>query len=197
MTTNRDDERESLKQMMKLAEETASHYMETCGQVQGHFMCKGLHGSQKFEFVNPKDETEKADLFHRAYFNCLGVGAKTAVMFFEGHLKGDKRTVDACRVRGEDLPDREVVVLIGETCCDRISRLLPIKRSGDGRFVEFGEALEAVNDKSEGYCLEMVSGEKLTEWQREDALEQAGNFAVLADIEKRKKRERGRGMGMS
>jgi hypothetical protein len=111
MKTIRDDGRETLNQMMELAEETARQFMATSGQVPGHFYCKGAHGNTEFTFVNPTDDKSREILFHRAHFNTLGVNGIATVMAFEGRANQDPRWERALAdAAGRQRPDQECII---------------------------------------------------------------------------------------
>ena len=177
-----------LRELMQAAEVEAALLMQLDGSLMGQFFCEGAYGSHQFKFTNPRCDAEKTQLFNRVYFNCLACEAEAAVMFFEGQLKGNEVTTEEFRVDGVEFPKGEVLLLDGESRDMRVTRALPIERSPEGRFESFGPAWEMVSTE-----LKMGCGIKLEEWNRAAALDQAGNFAVLAEIENRKKREVARG----
>ena len=193
MATTHDNERATLREMMGLAEETARLHMESCGRVMGHFYCKGKHGSAQFEFTNPTDDKSRDVLFHRTYFNTLGVNAVATVMMFEARVKGNQCHGHDLKTGPGELRDaQEVVLLIGETGRERFQMALPIERDGKGRFTGFGKTWETAVEKGQGRDSRFVAGIELREWERESALDQAGNLAMIAEIEKRKARQQAR-----
>ena len=187
---------ETLRQMMEFAEETARQFMTTSGQVPGRFYCKGTHGNIEFAFENPTDDKSRAILFHRAHFNTLGVNGIATVMVFEGRVNQDPKWERAlANAAGRQRPDQEAILVVGETGRWRMQRALFIERDEMGSFKQFGKTWDAFPCKMQGLDARFVAGIELRESERESALDQAGNLAMLAELEKRKARQHARGVG--
>jgi hypothetical protein len=83
---------------------------------------------------------------------CLAHAATATVMTLEAWMKtatpGEK--MDMTEPPSEAFDRREVVVLMGESRDGQKQKLLPIIRSGNGKFFGFGESDVPVMDKMEG-----------------------------------------------
>jgi len=111
-------------------------------------------------------------------------------MLFEGRVNHDPKWERALAdAAGERQPGREAILVIGETGYERVQRALPIERDEHGGFQNFGKTWEAFTCKAQRQDARYVAGIQLRESERESALDQAGNLAMLAELEKRKARQ--------
>jgi hypothetical protein len=91
-------------------------------------------------------------------------------------------------------PDQEAILVVGETGRVRVQRALLIERDEKGSFKQFGKTWDSFADKAQSRDARYVAGVELLESERESALDQAGNLAMLAELEKRKARQSARGI---
>jgi hypothetical protein len=88
-----------------------------------------------------EDGAAKDDFATNARLMCIAHAATAVVMALEAWVKFAKpdETLDETEAPSEALDRREVIVLMGESPTGQRQKILPITRSGNGKFFGFGE----------------------------------------------------------
>jgi hypothetical protein len=177
----------ALKEIMDSALVKAKSLLEAGSRTPCFFMCKGTHGTAGFDFDDIENEENERILGDRVYFNILGVNATEAVVALTRRVN-----CDLAHCSPEDLETmatlqgEEALVINGESGTERVNWTLPILRTGDGQFIEFGNPAEKTIAKEPGEDARYVAGIELQEWERDSALDQAGNLEFVAEMRKGK-----------
>jgi hypothetical protein len=143
---------QTLDDLLAQAEHYADHSMRNFGRVPPTLFLIGADGPAMFIPENLANDRAKDDFATTARLMCLAHAATATVMTLEAWMKtatpGEK--MDMTEPPSEAFDRREVVVLMGESRDGQKQKLLPIIRSGNGKFFGFGESDVPVMDKMEG-----------------------------------------------
>ena len=131
----------SLEALLARAEDLALFSMRARGSVAPTLLALGAGGPICFIPSSLKDERAKDQFAQIARLICLAHAATAAVMIIEAWMKtaSPDGTLDLTAPPSQSLHRREVVVLTGESQTGCRQKLMPIIRTGAGKFFGFGE----------------------------------------------------------
>jgi hypothetical protein len=134
----------------------AAHYADFCmrnsGRMAPTLFLIGVNGPLMFCPASLADESEKNAFATTSRLMCIAQGATVCVMALEAWMKAATpgETLDTTEPPSEALDRQEVIVLMGEAHAGQKQTLLPIIRSGNGKFFGFGESHFPEVDNLEG-----------------------------------------------
>ncbi len=132
----------TLDDLMARAEHYANYCMRGTGHVTPAVFILGPDGLLMFAPESLADERAKDNFADQARLMCLAHAATACVMVLEAWAKFAKpdEKFDMTEAPSEAIDRREVVMLMGESHEGQKQKLLPIIRSGNGKFFGFGES---------------------------------------------------------
>jgi hypothetical protein len=131
----------SLDSLLARAEDLALFSMRARGKVLPTLLAVGAGGPICFIPSSLKDERAKDNFANIARLVCVAHAATVAVLVVEAWMKtaSPDGTLDLTVPPSESLHRREVVMLTGESHAGCRQKILPIVRTGAGKFFGFGE----------------------------------------------------------
>jgi len=131
----------TLDDLIANAEHFADFCMHNSGSVTPALFFLGPDGQGMFCPDNLKDGSAKDDFANNARLVCIAHAATACVMTLESWMKTAQpgETLDTTEAPSEAFDRREVIVLMGESQTGQKQKILPIIRSGNGKFFGFGE----------------------------------------------------------
>ena len=143
---------QTLADLLAQAEHYANFCMRNSGRMPPTLFLIGAEVPAIFMPETMADDDAKDDFATTARLLCIAHAATATVMAMEAWMKaatpGEK--LDLTEPPSEAFDRREVVVLLGESSDGQKQKLLPIIRSGNGKFFGFGESDMPDMDKIEG-----------------------------------------------
>ena len=132
---------QTLDDLLAHAERYAEFSMRKLGRMPPTFFLIGADGPQMFMPENLDDEASKDDFATNARLMCIAHAATACVMALESWAKFARQDekLDLTEPPSEAFDRQEVVMLMGEDRAGQRQKLLPIIRSGNGKFFGFGE----------------------------------------------------------
>lgn len=143
---------QTLDDLLAQAEHYANHSMRNFGRVPPTLFLIGAEGPVLYIPNNLADEVAKDDFATTARLICIAHAATAIVMTLESWIKSAApgETLDMTERPPEAFDRREVVVLMGESRNGHKQKFLPIIRSDNGKFFDFGESDMPGLEKMEG-----------------------------------------------
>jgi len=132
---------ETLDDLLAQAEHYANYCMRGTGRVTPTLFLIGPDGPLMFVPESLANDGAKDDFATNARLVCIAHAATACVMALEAWAKFAKpgEKFDMTEAPSEAFDRREVVVLMGESRDAQKQKILPIIRSGNGKFFGFGE----------------------------------------------------------
>ena len=150
----------------------AEHYAEFCmrssGKMAPTLFVIGADGPLMVA-ASSMDGVEEKDAFVTgARLLCIAQAATSVVMAMEAWMKFAQQgeQIDMTEPPSEAFDRQEVVVLMGESKIGQKQRILPIIRSGNGRFFGFKEAVMPQTERFEGRFSQILSPNTPTDEHR-------------------------------
>ena len=150
----------------------AEHYAEFCmrssGKMAPTLFVIGADGPLMVA-ASSMDGVEKKDAFVTgARLLCIAQAATSVVMAMEAWMKFAQQgeQIDMTEPPSEAFDRQEVVVLMGESKIGQKQRILPIIRSGNGRFFGFKDTVMPQTDRFEGRFSQILSPNTPTDEHR-------------------------------
>jgi hypothetical protein len=196
MKIAQDDEgREAVQELMEQAEVMVHHSMRENGAITPTLLIHGVNGNGMYCPEEMAGADSKDRFVDKARLICVAEGADATVFISEAWLrtvKEDAKPLDLS-IPPSQAPDRvEIVVVMGETREAHFQKLLPILRTGEGKFMGFGEIRELGEaEKVEGRFANFVpprAPDEKTRMLAKEALYAIG----FTTVEKKKQQGRGR-----
>jgi hypothetical protein len=143
---------ETLDDLLAQAEHYAEFCMRNSGKMSPTLFLIGADGPLMFVPASLADADEKDAFATTARLMCIAHAAKVAVMALEAWMKTAKpgEKLDLTEPPSEAFDRQEIIVLTGESHGGQKQKFLPIIRSGNGKFFDFGESDLPGLDKMEG-----------------------------------------------
>ena len=143
---------ETLDDLLAQAEHYAEFCMRSSGRMPPTLFLIGADGPLMFMPESVADTSAKDAFANSARLMCIAHAATAVVMALEAWVKFAKpdEKFDPTEPPSEAFDRQEVVVLMGEARSGQKQKMLPIIRSGNGKFFGFGEADTASLEKAEG-----------------------------------------------
>jgi hypothetical protein len=131
----------TLDELLANAEHFALYCMRNTGSITPALFLTGPDGSAMFIPQSLADVSEKDKFANQCRLMCIAHAATACVMVLEAWAKFAKNgeALDPGEAPSEAMDRREVVMLMAESKSGQKQKLLPIIRSGNGRFFGFGE----------------------------------------------------------
>jgi hypothetical protein len=141
----------------------AGHYAEFCmrnsGSMPPTLFLLGDQGPMMFMPRTLADDRDKDNFAETARLVCIAHAATTCVMALEAWMKlakeGEK--LDPTEPPSEAIDRQEVIVLMGEDRNGQRQQMLPLVRSGNGKFFALNESACPTLDKMEGRFAQILS----------------------------------------
>jgi hypothetical protein len=154
----RPDKLESLDDLLAQAEHYDNFSMRNLGRLPPTLFLIGPDGSLMFMPESLGDAAAKDDFATTARLMCIAHAATACVMVLEAWAKfatpGEK--FDETEPPSEAFDRQEIVVLMGESHSGQKQKLLPIIRSGNGKFFGFGESEAPTIDEMKGRFAQLL-----------------------------------------
>jgi hypothetical protein len=154
----RPDKLESLDDLLAQAEHYANFSMRNLGRLPPTLFLIGPDGPLMFMPESLGDAAAKDDFATTARLMCIAHAATACVMALEAWAKfatpGEK--FDETEPPSEAFDRQEIVVLMGESQSGQKQKLLPIIRSGNGKFFGFGESEAPTIDEMKGRFAQLL-----------------------------------------
>jgi hypothetical protein len=151
---------QTLDDLLARAEHFAEYSMRNSGSLPPTLFLIGADGKPiMFIPENMADEKAKDDFATMSKLMAVACGATVAVMALEAWVKTAKpgENFDATELPSEAFDRQECVVLMGESISQgKKQKLLPIIRSGNGKFFGFGEHSISKLEKMEGRFAQLL-----------------------------------------
>ena len=150
---------ETLDDLLAQAEHYANYCMRGTGRVTPTLFLIGPDGLMIFVPENLADDNAKDDFATNARLVCIAHAATACVMALEAWAKFAKpgEKFDLTEAPSEAFDRREVVVLMGEAREGQKQKFLPIIRSDNGKFFNFGESEAPGMDEMKGRFAQILS----------------------------------------
>ena len=161
----------TLDDLLAQAEHYVTYSMRNMGCVPPTLLLVGADGLVMFIPENLADVGAKDDFATNARLMCIAHAANACVMTLEAWAKFAKpgEKFDMTEAPSEAFDRREVVVLVGESRDAVKQKLLPIIRSGNGKFFGFGEPEAPEIDEMKGRFAQILPPKQPDEGLREVA----------------------------
>jgi len=149
---------ETLDDLLAQAEHYANHSMRNIGRLPPTLFLIGPDGPLMFMPESLADESAKDEFATNARLMCIAHAATACVMALEAWAKFAKpgEEFDETEPPSEAFDRREFVVLMGESHSAQKQKLLPIIRSGNGKFFGFGESEAPMMDEMKGRFAQLL-----------------------------------------
>jgi hypothetical protein len=149
---------ETLDDLLAQAEHYANHSMRNIGRLPPTLFLIGPDGPLMFMPESLADESAKDEFATNARLICIAHAATACVMALEAWAKFAKlgEEFDETEPPSEAFDRREFVVLMGESHGGQKQKLLPIIRSGNGKFFGFGESEAPMMDEMKGRFAQLL-----------------------------------------
>ena len=150
----------------------AGHYAEFCmrnsGTMRPALFLIGAEGPLMIATASMDGVEEKDAFVTAARLICIAQAATSVVVALEAWMKFAKpgEPIDMTEPPSEAFDRQEVVVLMGESKTGQKQRILPIIRSGNGRFFGFKEAVMPQTERFEGRFSQILSPNTPTDEHR-------------------------------
>lgn len=146
------DKLESLDDLLTQAEDYANFSMRNLGRLPPTLFLIGSDGPLMFMPESLEDAAAKDDFATTARLLCVAYAATACVMALEAWATFAKpgEKLDETEPPSEAFDRKEIVVLMGESRKAQKQKLLPIIRSGNGKFFGFGESEAPPIDEMKG-----------------------------------------------
>ena len=134
----------TLDELLANAEHFARYCMGNSGSITPALFFIGPDGQGMFCPQSLADERQKNDFADLSRFACIAYAATACVMVLEAWAKFAKpgEEFDTSEPPSEAIDRQEYVILSGESRTGNRQRFLPIIRSSNGRFFNFGDPNE-------------------------------------------------------
>lgn len=148
----------TLDDLLAQAEHYANHSMRNMGRLPPTLFLIGSDGPLMFMPESLEDGAAKDDFATNARLMCIAHAATAVVMALEAWAKFAKpgEKFDETEAPSEAFDRREVVVLMGESPAGQKQKLLPIIRSGNGKFFGFGDPDAPTMDEMKGRFAQLL-----------------------------------------
>jgi hypothetical protein len=149
----------TLDDLIANAEHFANYSMRNMGSMPPMLFLIGPDGPLMFMPESLEDGAAKDDFATKARLMCIAHAATAVVMVLEAWAKFAKpdEKFDETEAPSEAFDRREVIVLMGESQTGQQQKILPIIRSGNGKFFGFGEPDAHTMNEMKGRFAQLLS----------------------------------------
>jgi hypothetical protein len=134
----------TLDDLLANVEHHVNYAMRQFGHITPALFFIGSDGQDMFAPESFADESEKDDFATKARLTCIAHAATACIIVLKAWARFGKldEKLDLTEPPSEAFDRKEVVVLMGESRSVQKQKLLPIIRSGNGKFFGFGDPHE-------------------------------------------------------